>query len=121
MMASMMNSEVGSTAVAPGRDSSTRRNTSSSLCGLDLFANVSSRVLSCVCDEAVASAATPARCYECSKYVFVAPVVVLELEFIDVERQIGLGNLVERADDTALDEGSETFNGLCERHLQRID
>jgi hypothetical protein len=42
--------------------------------------------------------------------VLVQPVVVAELELGDVQREILLADLVERADDAALDEGPEAFD-----------
>ncbi len=47
-----------------------------------------------------------------SENVIVHPVVIAELEFCDVQRQILGADLVERADDTALKDAPETFNRL---------
>ena len=44
--------------------------------------------------------------------VVILPVVVSELEFRNVERQVFSAHLVERAHDAALDERPETINGL---------
>src|SRR5438874_881931 len=65
-----------------------------------------------LCAEAVPSGATSARRYEQTKRIFLIPRVVAEFEFVDVERQISRADLVEIADDAALDEGPEAFNIL---------
>src|SRR5436190_12092262 len=62
--------------------------------------------------EAVPSVATSAARYELSEGIFFALHVVPELEFVDVQRQIGFGNLVEGADDAALQQAPKTFNRL---------
>jgi len=54
------------------------------------------------CSEAPASQRASAFCYRCTEDVGVLPVVVVALELGDVGRQILGGNLVERADNTAL-------------------
>lgn len=47
-----------------------------------------------------------------SKIVLVQAVVVPELEFRDVERQIFLADFVEASHDATLDERPEAFDGL---------
>ena len=62
--------------------------------------------------EAVPSAATSARRYVQPEWIFNILRVVSKLEFVDVERQIGRADLVEIADDTALNQRPETFDVL---------
>src|SRR5437763_750837 len=64
------------------------------------------------CAEAVPSVATSAARYELSERIFLALHLVPKLEFVDVQRQIGLGNLVEGADDAALQQAPKAFNRL---------
>ena len=62
---------------------------------------------------AVPSGATSATRYYLPEWIFGSPRVVAELEFADVQREIGFADLVEVADDTALDERPEAFDCLC--------
>ena len=47
-----------------------------------------------------------------SENILVLSVVIPELELCNVERQIFLADLVEGADDAALDQRPEAFDGL---------
>ena len=51
---------------------------------------------------------TPFIC--CSENVRVVPIVIAELKLRDVQRQILVADLVERADDAALEDRPEAFN-----------
>ena len=62
---------------------------------------------------AVPSGATSATRYDLPKWIFGAASVVAELKLADIQRQIGFADLVEVADDTALDERPEAFDRLC--------
>src|SRR5579863_5931120 len=64
------------------------------------------------CAEAEPSGATSAIRYDCSECVIIVPVVVPELELIDVERQVGLADLVKIANDAPLNQRPETFDVL---------
>ena len=86
-------------------------------CGLSRFGFLSGTAPSLVallglCAEAEPSGATSATRYEQSERIVYVSCVVTELEFIDVQRQIGSADLVEIADDAALDERPETFDVL---------
>src|SRR5438045_3469839 len=48
----------------------------------------------------------------CSKNVGIEPIVVAELKFGDVQRHIFAADLVERADNAALEDRPETLNRL---------
>jgi hypothetical protein len=52
--------------------------------------------------EAPASSVASASCYRCSKDVRILPMVVAELKFRKIERQVLLGNIVIGADDSTL-------------------
>src|SRR5258708_16248425 len=58
------------------------------------------------------SRAFSARPYRRSENVRVHPVVVAELEFIDVEREIFPADLMERSHDAALNQRPEAFDGV---------
>jgi hypothetical protein len=62
--------------------------------------------------EAVPSGATSAARYDFAERVFNVSHVVAEREFIDIERQVTLGNLVEGTDDPALQQRPKTLNRL---------
>lgn len=47
-----------------------------------------------------------------AKYIGVQPIVIAELEFIDVQRKVFTGNFMKRADDAALNQGPEAFDGI---------
>ena len=64
-------------------------------------------------EQARARRAYSARPNRSAEDVVVLAVVVSKLELIHVQRQILLGDLVERTDDPALDDGPETFDGVC--------
>jgi hypothetical protein len=50
-----------------------------------------------------------APCYGLSEHVRVAPVIVAELKFHDVQRQVLFADLVEAANDTALEDRPEAL------------
>jgi hypothetical protein len=60
--------------------------------------------------EAPASPRASASCYSCAEDIGVVPIVVAELEFGDVQREILLADLVIAAHNAALDERPEAFN-----------
>src|SRR6185437_10082276 len=60
--------------------------------------------------ETVASGHVSAACYRGSKNIHVLPIVIAEFKFSDVQRQILLADLMECADDAALDDRPEAFN-----------
>src|SRR5947209_7838209 len=62
--------------------------------------------------ETGASVCVSACCYRGSENVGVMPVVVAELKFRDVQRQIFFADFVERTDDPAFEDRPEAFNGL---------
>src|SRR6266571_8541944 len=53
-----------------------------------------------------------ARLDDRAKNIRVLPIVVSELEFFDVQRQVLRADLVERADDPALHETPEALDGI---------
>src|SRR5947208_4476489 len=63
--------------------------------------------------EVVPSAATSATRYERSERIGLALHIVTELEFVDVERQIGRADFMKVSDDAALNQRPETFDVLC--------
>src|SRR5579862_9480165 len=63
--------------------------------------------------ETVASSCASAASYGGPEDVFVEPIVVLELEFSDVQRQILGADFVERANNPALENAPEAFNRVC--------
>jgi hypothetical protein len=63
--------------------------------------------------EAVASSCASASCYRHSEDVGVVAIVVLELAFRDVERQIFCADLVVAADNRPLEDRPEAFNRVC--------
>lgn len=108
----MMASNVGSVARAPGRACSTRRTVSASLGGFGLFGIASSLSSARLAPpaEAVSSAATSAARYDFSEGVFVIAVVVPPLELVDIERHVSAADVMEIADDAALEHRPETLN-----------
>jgi hypothetical protein len=60
--------------------------------------------------ETVASVGVSAGCYGRSEDIFVVAVVISELKFGDVQRQIFLADLVIGADNAALQDAPEAFN-----------
>src|SRR4051794_14999626 len=62
--------------------------------------------------ETATSDHASADCYRLPEDIGVVPVVVAELKFRDVQRQILGADLVERADDPALNQRPEAFNRL---------
>ena len=50
--------------------------------------------------------------YRRSENIIIVAVVISKLEFVDVQLQILLANLVERADDTTLEYAKESLNGV---------
>src|SRR5579872_3712838 len=62
--------------------------------------------------ETLTSACASAACYRCLENVRVVTVVVLELRFGDVEREVLPADVVERADDRPLDDRPEALDGL---------
>ena len=112
-MASIIASNVGSIAFAPGRAFSTRRMTSLS-CGFGLggIATSPSSLPGVWPPEAEPSVTTSAARYDQIEGVGIAPVVVPELEFIDVEWHVSFRHLVIGADDPALNQRPEAFDAL---------
>ena len=70
----------------------------------------SSILAECASAYSCGSFCASAPCYGFSKDIGVVPVVVAELEFGDVQRQIFAADLVEGADDAALEDRPEAFN-----------
>jgi hypothetical protein len=64
------------------------------------------------CAEAEPSGATSATRYDGSKGVGIIPMVVPELEFVDVQRQVRSADLMETADDAALNQRPKAFDAL---------
>src|SRR5262249_7462140 len=62
--------------------------------------------------EAVASSCASASCYRSTEDVCVVAIVVAELKLRNVQRQILGADLVERADDPALEDRPDAFNRL---------
>src|ERR1700731_788149 len=62
--------------------------------------------------ETATSDHASAACYRDVENVGIMPVIVAELEFRDVERHVFLADLVEAADDPALENRPEAFDGL---------
>src|SRR5579863_3772597 len=60
--------------------------------------------------EAPASHCASACCYRCPEDVGVIAVVVAELEFCDVDRQVLARDVMEHADDAALNQGPEALD-----------
>ena len=59
--------------------------------------------------EAAASVATSASSKDCLEDIGIVAIVVAELKFGEVQRQIGLAYIVIRADDSALEQAPERF------------
>jgi hypothetical protein len=51
-----------------------------------------------------------AACYRSLEDIPVMPIIVAELEFRDIERQILFTDFMERADDATLEDAAKTFN-----------
>lgn len=62
--------------------------------------------------EAVASSCASAACYRQSEDVRIVAVVILELTFRDVERQVLFAHLVIAADNRPFEDRPEAFNRL---------
>ena len=62
--------------------------------------------------EAVASSCASASCYRHSKDIGVVAIVIFELAFRDVERQIFFADFVIAANNRPLEDRPETFNRL---------
>src|SRR5690348_252180 len=62
--------------------------------------------------EAVASSCASASCYRNPKDIGVVAVVIFELTFCDVKRQIFFADLVIAADNRPLEDRPEAFNRL---------
>src|SRR6187401_1926412 len=62
--------------------------------------------------EAVASSCASASCYGSAEDIGVVAVVVAKLEFRDVQRHVLGADLMEAADDPALEDRPEAFNCL---------
>jgi hypothetical protein len=62
--------------------------------------------------EAVASSCASVSCYRHSEDIGVVAIVIFELTFRDVERQVFCSHLVVRANDAAFEQAPEAFNGL---------
>lgn len=109
----MMVSKVGSVAFAPGRAFSTRRMTSLS-CGFGLGGTLPlpSMRLGVSSPEAEPSETTSATRYDLIEGVGVAPMIMPELELVDVERHVGIRHFVERADNAAFEQRPEAFDVL---------
>ena len=71
-----------------------------------------SGLLGLSCAEAGPSGATSATRYDRSECVVVVPVVVAELELVDVKREISRAYLMEVPDDAPLNQRPEAFNVL---------
>jgi hypothetical protein len=70
--------------------------------------------------ETVTSDHASAACYRASKHIGVVPVVIAELKFRDVQRQIFGAHFVERADHAALEDRPEALNRVgvnCTDHI----
>lgn len=65
--------------------------------------------LACATAEAAASVATSASCKDCAEDVRVPAIIVAELKFLQVERQIGLTHVVVCTDDSAFEQTPERF------------
>jgi hypothetical protein len=63
--------------------------------------------------EAPASSVASASCYCFAENVRILPVVVTELKFIQVEREILLANVVVRPDDAPLEQRPKGFDIIC--------
>jgi hypothetical protein len=108
----MIASKVGSVARAPGRSCSTRRTASVSFGGFRFRSGIAPSLVARLGSvaEAEPSAATSAARYDFSESVFVLPVVVTPLKFVDVKRHVSAADVVEIANDAALEHRPETFN-----------
>src|SRR5438128_2476531 len=62
--------------------------------------------------ETVTSDRASAACYRSLENLRVMAMIVAELEFCDVQRQVLFADVVERADNAALNQRPEAFNGL---------
>src|SRR5438132_9688773 len=62
--------------------------------------------------EATAASDASAVCYRFPEHVGVVPVVVAEHELVQVEREVFSADVVIRADDAALQERPEVFDGV---------
>src|SRR5436853_871786 len=70
--------------------------------------------------ETVTSDRASATCYRSLENFRVVAIVVTELEFRDVQRQVLFADLVERADDAALQQRPEAVNGLRVHHAVNV-
>src|SRR6185437_12202039 len=70
--------------------------------------------------EAVASSCASASCYLHSEDVGVVAVVIFELTFCNIERQIFVTDLVIRADNRPLKDRPETFNRLSVHRADNV-
>ena len=57
----------------------------------------------------------------CSENIFIKPIIIAELKFRDVQREIFLADFVERADHTALNQRPEAFDCIGKRPRSRFD
>src|SRR2546425_8419083 len=60
--------------------------------------------------EAAARELSSACCYHALEHIVVLAVVMPEGEFVEIERQVVLGDIVERAHEAALNERPEAIN-----------
>src|SRR6516225_9251727 len=111
----MIASKVGSVARAPGRACSTRRIASASSGGFRFPLSGTAHSLARLGEDAgaVPSVATSAERYDSSKRIWVVPVIVPELELVDVERHVGATHLVIGADHAALEHRPKAFDRIC--------
>jgi hypothetical protein len=70
--------------------------------------------------ETDASDLVSAACYRLSKNVGVVPTIVAKLELGDVQRKICFADLVISADNPALDQRPEAFNGLSVHRADNV-
>ena len=109
----MMVSKVGSVALAPGRAFSTRRMTSLS-CGFGFGGALMRPSIGLGVSEAEAepSETTSAARYDLIEGVGIAPMIMPELEFVDIERHVGIGHLMVGANHASFQQRPETFDVL---------
>jgi hypothetical protein len=70
--------------------------------------------------ETVASDHVSAGCYRGSENVVIKAVVVSELKFRDVQRHVLAADLVERADDAALEDAPKALNRLSVNRADNV-
>jgi hypothetical protein len=70
--------------------------------------------------EAPASPVASASSYRFSEYVGILAIVLTELKFVQIERQVFLADVVVGADDSTLQQAPKTLDGICVNEAAHI-